>query len=223
MSEQNNTCDHQRECGICYEKKRWGCDGGDFIEGENCEHTVCTDCSVRINRCPFCRSMWREIPTVAPRPIAPNPNPTECDECGATHSNHWRRFVDTQDGTARMVWWCSECWGVPEDYIEGEEVGFVPEVLEERQTEEDEDEEEPTDLFAELMGATEHGYAEEPTDLFAEILASTEHGYEEYWLEDRQFNCADCIPCFEAGDDFCRTCRFDMNQFNEEEDDEDEE
>jgi hypothetical protein len=55
-----------------------------------------------------------------------------------------------------MVWWCSECWGVPEDYIEGEEVGFVPEVLEERQTEEDEDEEEPTDLFAEILASTEH-------------------------------------------------------------------
>jgi len=74
MSEQNNNCeqcgnnkepdglcfdcDHQRECGICYEKKRWGCDGGDFIQGNNCDHRVCVDCSVKIICCPFCRKSW---------------------------------------------------------------------------------------------------------------------------------------------------------------------
>jgi len=79
MSEQNNNCetcgnnkepdglcfdcDHQRECGICYENKRWGCDGGDFVEGMNCDHKVCEDCSVKIDRCPFCRRPWREEET----------------------------------------------------------------------------------------------------------------------------------------------------------------
>lgn len=76
MSEQNNNCEqcgnnkepngecydceYTRECSICYERKRWSCDGGDFIEGHNCDHRVCVDCSVRITRCPFCRKAWRE-------------------------------------------------------------------------------------------------------------------------------------------------------------------
>lgn len=77
MSEQNNNCetcgnnkeldgscfdcDHQRECGICYETKRWSCcDGGDFVEGMNCDHEVCFGCSLRITRCPFCRRPWIE-------------------------------------------------------------------------------------------------------------------------------------------------------------------
>ena len=65
MSEQNNTIENNnngetRECGICYDQKRWSCDGGDFIEGANCSHRVCDDCSVRITRCPFCRQPWKE-------------------------------------------------------------------------------------------------------------------------------------------------------------------
>jgi hypothetical protein len=65
MSEQNNTMENNnngktRECGVCYDQKRWSCDGGDFIEGANCSHRVCVDCSVRITRCPFCRQPWRE-------------------------------------------------------------------------------------------------------------------------------------------------------------------
>ena len=74
MSEQNNNCEqcgnnkepngecydceYTRECGICYERKRWACDGGDFIQGNNCDHRVCVDCSVKIIRCPFCRKSW---------------------------------------------------------------------------------------------------------------------------------------------------------------------
>jgi len=46
------------ECGICYERKRWACDGGDFIQGNNCDHRVCVDCSVKIIHCPFCRKSW---------------------------------------------------------------------------------------------------------------------------------------------------------------------
>ena len=36
----------------------------------------------------------------------------------------------------------------------------------------------------------------------------------EYWLEDKQFKCAECIPCFEYGKDYCNNCGFDMNIFN---------
>jgi hypothetical protein len=38
---------------------------------------------------------------------------------------------------------------------------------------------------------------------------------EEYWLEDKQFQCAKCIPCFEEGKEKCNDCGFDMNAFNE--------
>lgn len=142
MSEQNNNCEIcgnnkeetgecfdceirpnmvYKECGICYESQY---DKG-FTHGVHCDHEVCGDCTIRINRCPFCRQPWREEGTVIPtgEPV--------CDECGTVHSNHWRRFVDTADGTERMVWWCSECF-----VDDGDGGGVV--VLEERITEEEE-------------------------------------------------------------------------------------
>jgi len=37
---------------------------------------------------------------------------------------------------------------------------------------------------------------------------------EEYWLDDKKFNCKYCIAYFEEGKDFCKSCGFDMNQWN---------
>ena len=37
----------------------------------------------------------------------------------------------------------------------------------------------------------------------------------EYWLGDKQFNCACCIYWFNEGKDKCKKCGFDMNQWNE--------
>lgn len=45
----------------------------------------------------------------------------------------------------------------------------------------------------------------------------------EYWLGDKQFNCDYCIACFENGKDTCRKCGFDMNQWNEVQDEEEDE
>jgi hypothetical protein len=44
-----------------------------------------------------------------------------------------------------------------------------------------------------------------------------------YTLENKMFMCRDCIPCFEAGKDECRSCGFDMHRWDCEEDSEDEE
>jgi hypothetical protein len=33
-------------------------------------------------------------------------------------------------------------------------------------------------------------------------------------LDDKKFKCANCIACFEDGKDNCKTCGFDMNQWN---------
>lgn len=53
-------------------------------------------------------------------------------------------------------------------------------------------------------------------------IRMTELIEQEYWLGDKQFNCAYCIGCFEAGKDNCRECGFDMNQWNETEETDDE-
>ena len=49
----------------------------------------------------------------------------------------------------------------------------------------------------------------------AEQKVIVEEEQEEYWLDDKQFNCSCCIGYFEAGKDNCRECGFDMNQWNE--------
>jgi hypothetical protein len=45
-------------------------------------------------------------------------------------------------------------------------------------------------------------------------LAKKNKKNEEYILGDRKFKCANCIACFEDGKDNCKTCGFDMNQWN---------
>ena len=43
---------------------------------------------------------------------------------------------------------------------------------------------------------------------------------EMYMLGDKQFDCAECIGCFENGKDYCKGCGFDMNKWNEKDEDE---
>jgi len=121
MSEQNNNCEQcgnnkeptgecfdcvirpsMVECGICYNLTQ------SPSRGFYCDHQVCGDCSNQITTCPFCRRPWDEEEQHTQQEHT-------CDECNTGHSTHWRRFVDTADGTARMVWWCNECWGDEED------------------------------------------------------------------------------------------------------------
>jgi hypothetical protein len=48
----------------------------------------------------------------------------------------------------------------------------------------------------------------------AEII-NTETGLTEYWLDDKQFNCACCLKWFNEGKDNCKKCGFDLNKWNE--------
>ena len=41
-------------------------------------------------------------------------------------------------------------------------------------------------------------------------------------LGDKQFDCAECIGCFENGKDYCKGCGFDMNIWNEKDEEEEE-
>jgi len=56
----------------------------------------------------------------------------------------------------------------------------------------------------------------------AEII-NTETGLTEYWLDDKQFNCACCLKWFNEGKDNCKKCGFDLNKWNEIEEEEEEE
>jgi len=42
-------------------------------------------------------------------------------------------------------------------------------------------------------------------------------------LGDKQFDCAECIGCFENGKDYCKSCGFDMNIWNEKDEEEEDE